>query len=142
MFRSPFTELSVEPAQLQLLQHSRGNAPGDCHRARAVAEPSVMPFLRSPPDRRSCFTTFAHPMLDSGNMLRAQNLRYAAPQSLSADNSDYVRYRDNMLGHNSFGAMHGAKPVVVDVLKRFPATPGGGARVGELIRMLDAVLRH
>src|SRR6476646_10346906 len=115
MFRSPFTELSVEPAQLQLLQHSRGNAPGDCHRARAVAEPSVMPFLRSPPDRRSCFTTFAHPMLDSGNMLRAQNLRYAAPQSLSADNSDYVRYRDNMLGHNSFGAMHGAKPVVVDV---------------------------
>ena len=55
MFRSPFTELSVEPAQLQLLQHSRGNAPGDCHRARAVAEPSVMPFLRSPPDRRSCF---------------------------------------------------------------------------------------
>ena len=57
-------------------------------------------------------------------------------------NSDYVRYRDNMLGHNSFGAMHGAKPVVVDVLKRFPATPGGGARVGELIRMLDAVLRH
>src|SRR6478609_5945302 len=84
MFRSPFTELSVEPAQLQLLQHSRGNAPGDCHRARAVAEPSVMPFLRSPPDRRSCFTTFAHPMLDSGNMLRAQNLRYAAPQSLSA----------------------------------------------------------
>ena len=75
-------------------------------------------------------------------MLRAQNLRYSAPQSLSADNSDYVRYRDNMLGHNSFGAMHGAKPVVVDVLKRFPATPGGGARVGELIRMLDAVLRH
>jgi hypothetical protein len=35
-----------------------------------------------------------------------------------------------------------ATPVVVDVLKRFPAAPGGGGRVGELIRMLDADLRH
>ncbi|MFQ6144518.1 putative immunity protein [Streptomyces seoulensis] len=34
-----------------------------------------------------------------------------------------------------------ATVVVVDVLKRFPAAPGGGGRVGELIRMLDADLR-
>jgi hypothetical protein len=34
-----------------------------------------------------------------------------------------------------------ATPVVVDVLKRFPAAPAGGGRVGELIRMLDADLR-
>jgi hypothetical protein len=34
-----------------------------------------------------------------------------------------------------------ATPVVVDVLKRFPAAPGGGGRVGELIRVLDAGLR-
>ncbi|MCJ0867998.1 putative immunity protein [Streptomyces sp. AP-93] len=34
-----------------------------------------------------------------------------------------------------------ATPVVVDVLKRFPAAPSGGGRVGELIRMLDADLR-
>ncbi|MCT9092588.1 exonuclease SbcC [Streptomyces sp. ASQP_92] len=34
-----------------------------------------------------------------------------------------------------------ATPVVVDVLKRFPAAPGGGGRVGELIRELDADLR-
>ncbi|QES52051.1 exonuclease SbcC [Streptomyces venezuelae] len=38
-------------------------------------------------------------------------------------------------------AVHRATPVVVDVLKRFPAAPGGGGRVGELIRMLDADLR-
>ncbi|MFF2653927.1 putative immunity protein [Streptomyces sp. NPDC058045] len=38
-------------------------------------------------------------------------------------------------------AVHHATPVVVDVLKRFPAAPGGGGRVGELIRLLDAGLR-
>ncbi|MGP4091779.1 putative immunity protein [Streptomyces sp. KR55] len=37
--------------------------------------------------------------------------------------------------------VHRATPVVVEVLKRFPAAPGGGGRVGELIRMLDADLR-
>ncbi|MFB9432292.1 putative immunity protein [Streptoalloteichus tenebrarius] len=34
-----------------------------------------------------------------------------------------------------------ATPLVVDVLQRFPAAPGGGGRVGELIRILDAALR-
>jgi hypothetical protein len=39
-------------------------------------------------------------------------------------------------------AVRRATPVVVDVLNRFPAAPGGGGRVGQLIRMLDADLRH
>lgn len=34
-----------------------------------------------------------------------------------------------------------AGPVVVDVLRRYPVAPGGGGRVGELIRQLDASLR-
>jgi hypothetical protein len=34
-----------------------------------------------------------------------------------------------------------AHPVVVDVLRRYPAAPRGGGRVGELIRQLDASLR-
>ncbi|MFF1407707.1 hypothetical protein [Streptomyces sp. NPDC058294] len=38
-------------------------------------------------------------------------------------------------------AVHRATPVIVDVLKRFPAAPGGGGRVGELIRLLDTDLR-
>lgn len=51
-------------------------------------------------------------------------------------------------GDRTVGAEHieraarRATPVVVDVLGRFPAAPGGGGRVGELIRMLDATLRH
>ncbi len=32
-------------------------------------------------------------------------------------------------------------PVVVEVLRRFPAAPDGGGRVGELIRLLDTDLR-
>jgi len=39
-------------------------------------------------------------------------------------------------------AVHRATPVVVDVLKRFPAAPADGGRTGELIRMLDADLRR
>ncbi len=39
-------------------------------------------------------------------------------------------------------AVRRATPVVVDVLSRFPAAPGGGGRVGELIRLLDAELRR
>ncbi|MFF4953358.1 putative immunity protein [Streptomyces chattanoogensis] len=34
-----------------------------------------------------------------------------------------------------------AHPVVMDVLRRYPVAPPGGARVGELIRRLDASLR-
>jgi hypothetical protein len=34
-----------------------------------------------------------------------------------------------------------APPVVIDVLRRYPAAPTGGGRVGELIRQLDALLR-
>ena len=34
-----------------------------------------------------------------------------------------------------------ARPVVVDVLRRYPLAPPGGGRVGELIRQLDASLR-
>ena len=45
------------------------------------------------------------------------------------------------------GAMHiehargRARPAVVDVLKRYPAAPAGGGRVGELLRDLDDALR-
>jgi hypothetical protein len=35
-----------------------------------------------------------------------------------------------------------ARPVVVDVLSRYPSAPPGGGRVGELIRTLDTSLRR
>ena len=38
-------------------------------------------------------------------------------------------------------ALRRATPAVVDVLKRYPAAPPGGGRVGELLRDLDEALR-
>ncbi|MEN3584940.1 putative immunity protein [Streptomyces sp. ZYX-F-203] len=39
------------------------------------------------------------------------------------------------------GVLRLATPGVVDVLRRYPEAPGGGGRVGELIRSLDTALR-
>lgn len=50
-------------------------------------------------------------------------------------------------GDTSVGAGHIARartlagPVVVGVLRRYPAAPPGGGRAGELMRQLDALLR-
>jgi hypothetical protein len=38
-------------------------------------------------------------------------------------------------------ALRRTTPAVVDVLKRYPAAPPGGGRVGELLRALDEALR-
>jgi hypothetical protein len=40
------------------------------------------------------------------------------------------------------GARRRATPAVVEVLRRYPAAPAGGGRVGELIRELDDALRR
>jgi len=38
-------------------------------------------------------------------------------------------------------AVRQATPALVDVLKRYPAAPAGGGRIGELTRLIDAALR-
>lgn len=49
---------------------------------------------------------------------------------------------DPAVGEDHITRAHAlAGRAVVDVLKRYPAAPGGGGRVGELIRQLDARLR-
>lgn len=56
--------------------------------------------------------------------------------------AELVAGGDRSVGAESIEqAVRRATPVVIDVLKRFPAAPSGGGRVGELIRMLDAGLR-
>lgn len=49
---------------------------------------------------------------------------------------------DRQVGAELLQRFHAiANPVVVAVLRRYPAAPPGGGRVGELIRELDAMLR-
>jgi hypothetical protein len=63
--------------------------------------------------------------------------------AFAARAAELVAGDDRAVGvHHVEQAVGRATPVVVDVLKRFPAAPGGGGRIGELIRMLDADLRH
>ncbi len=62
--------------------------------------------------------------------------------ALAARAAELVAGDDRTVGaHHVARAVHRATPAVVDVLTRFPAAPGGGGRVGELTRMLDAALR-
>ncbi len=53
--------------------------------------------------------------------------------------------RAEELGHGSTDAVERARreapPAVVAVLRRLPAAPAGGGRIGELVRDLDAALR-
>ena len=50
---------------------------------------------------------------------------------------------DRTVGAASIEQAHRrATPAVVDVLKRYPAAPPGGGRVGELMRALDEALRR
>lgn len=56
--------------------------------------------------------------------------------------AELVAGDDRSVGAESIEqTVHRATPVVIDVLKRFPAAPSGGGRVGELIRILDLDLR-
>jgi hypothetical protein len=49
--------------------------------------------------------------------------------------------RDVGVGHIELASRR-ATPAVIHVLRRFPAAPPGGGRIGELLRDLDQVLRR
>lgn len=50
---------------------------------------------------------------------------------------------DERIGHAHVARARAlASPAVVDVLSQYPAAPGGGGRVGELVRQLDTLLRR
>ena len=72
----------------------------------------------------------------------------AAREADTAAAGDAARAAELMAGDNrDVGADHieqarrRATPAVVEVLKRYPAAPPGGGRVGELLRDLDGALR-
>lgn len=80
---------------------------------------------------------YLHPLADAAQVkhilgaaahaARAAELAAGDDRGVAADHLELARRR--------------ATPAVVDVLRRYPAAPSGGGRVGELMRDLDESLR-
>jgi hypothetical protein len=86
----------------------------------------------------SAGAAYLHPL---ANATQVKHILGAAAHAARAH--ELVAGDDRTVGAAHVGqAARRATPAVVDVLTRFPPAPGGGGRVGELMRMLDADLRR
>ena len=80
---------------------------------------------------------YLHPLTDAHQVKHILGAAaYAARATELMAGSD----RDVGADHIREAALH-ATQIVIDVLRRYPAAPPGGGRVGELIRNLDEILR-
>jgi hypothetical protein len=80
---------------------------------------------------------YLHPLADAHqvkHILGAAAHAARAAECMAGDDRDVGADRITQAGR-------GATPAVVDVLRRYPAAPPGGGRVGELLRDLDEALR-
>jgi hypothetical protein len=81
---------------------------------------------------------YLHPLVDAHqvkHILGAAAHAARAAELIAVDDRDVGAER---IEH----ALRRATPAVVEVLKRYPAAPPGGGRVGQLLRDLDAALRR
>lgn len=80
---------------------------------------------------------FLHPLAKATQVLHILGSAAHAARALELSAGD-----DPAVGADHIAqSRNRAHPVVVGVLRRYPAAPGGGGRVGELIRQLDVALR-
>jgi hypothetical protein len=80
---------------------------------------------------------YLHPLADAHQV---KHILGAAAHAARA--AELVAGDDRAVGADRIEqARRRATPVVVDVLRRYPAAPPGGGRVGELLRDLDGALR-
>ncbi|MBG0563845.1 putative immunity protein [Actinoplanes aureus] len=81
---------------------------------------------------------FLHPLAKATQVLHILGPAGHAARAFELDAGD-----DRTVGAGYLArARDLAGPVVVSVLRRYPDAPGGRGRVGELVRELDASLRH
>ncbi len=79
---------------------------------------------------------YLHPLADAHQV---KHILGAAAHAARA--AELVAGDDRAVGADHIERGRGrATPIVVDVLRRYPAAPPGGGRVGELLRDLDAAL--
>jgi len=80
---------------------------------------------------------YLHPLADAHQV---KHILGAAAHAARA--AELVAGDDRAVGADHIErARRRATPIVVDVLRRYPAAPPGGGRVGELLRDLDEALR-
>lgn len=80
---------------------------------------------------------YLHPLADAHQV---KHIVGAAAHAARA--AELIAGDDRTIGaHHIEQARRRATPGVVDVLRRYPAAPPGGGRVGELLRQLDVALR-
>jgi len=80
---------------------------------------------------------FLHPLAKATQVKHILGSAAHAARALELDAGDNRTIGAEHIAHLQTLAI----PAVVDVLRRYPAAPSGGVRVGELIRQLDASLR-
>lgn len=80
---------------------------------------------------------YLHPLADAHQV---KHMLGAAAYAARATELMAGGDRDVGADHIREAALH-ATQIVIDVLRRYPAAPPGGGRVGELIRNLDEILR-
>ncbi|WP_405775517.1 putative immunity protein [Streptomyces sp. NBC_00859] len=80
---------------------------------------------------------YLHPLADAHQL---KHILGAAAHAARAAEHSAGSHRDVGAEHIE-RARERAAPAVVDVLRRYPAAPLGGGRVGELLRDLDTALR-
>ncbi|MDT0304931.1 putative immunity protein [Streptomonospora wellingtoniae] len=80
---------------------------------------------------------FLHPLAKATQVKHILGSAAHAARALELDAGD-----DPAVGADRIAQSRSlARPAVAEVLRRYPAAPSGGGRVGELIRRLDASLR-
>ncbi|RZL80430.1 MAG: exonuclease SbcC [Rhodococcus sp. (in: high G+C Gram-positive bacteria)] len=81
---------------------------------------------------------YLHPLAKAHQVKHILGSAAHAARAIELDVGD-----DRSVGADYLARARGlAGPVVVSVLARYPTAPGGGGRVAELMRSLDASLRH
>jgi hypothetical protein len=85
----------------------------------------------------ACGAAYLHPLPKATQVIHILGSAAHAARALELSAGD-----DPAIGADHLAQAHTlAHPIVVDVLRRYPAAPPGGGRVGELVRRLETSLR-
>ena len=85
----------------------------------------------------ACGAAFLHPIAKATQVKHVVGSAAYAARAVELEAGGVASAADRVVA----GAVSDASTVVVEVLRRFPGAPGGGGRVGALVRALDAALR-